>query len=419
MRCAGCGKRVGKGDFRCWHCGAFQRPVLLRRTAPFVGIILIPVLILALLRPGGGGGKVPAPVTTSQPAASNRPTDIAVAAVPTPMAALTPEPSQIATAAPTLTPSPIPTPSSTPMPTPSPTPAPAPTQVTDSVTMTTAGISTAPAGQGTIRIGLQRVTGPVSGQYFVLCQQRTDVTGNIVQGDCVTSGNTDDTGTLTFNVPPGEYLVTSNLTGYNWGNATQDKGLDNVSVKAAQTTTLDIKLGKLVISLATVDHAIDGQHFVVCLKKKDANGNNVPGDCVNGGNTDNTGTLAFDLTPGDYIVTSDLTGYNWGDLTGTDGVSNVKVEAGTSTNVDPRFGRLAVTVRSADGNVVSGAHVVVCTETKDANGKAIVGNCVTGGNTGVWQTDLTPGSYALTTQSQTLFDVTVEPSKTTQSNMTP
>lgn len=228
---------------------------------------------------------------------------------------------------------------------------------------------------------------------------------------------TDNTGLVAFDLLAGDYIVTSDLAGTNWGTLRDAKGQPNVTVHVGQQTTLHIRRGKLTITAATTERGIGGQGFTIRLQRKDANGNIVSGDDVFGDRTDNTGTVAFALNPGHYIVASDFRGYNWGDLRDGKGAADVVVKAGEEARLDIRLGRIRVVTLGADGQVLSGQGAEVLLQRLDATGKPVLGDSIDGGrsdNTGVWQTDLTAGTYALRSGSQTIFNIVVKPGEVTE-----
>jgi tRNA A-37 threonylcarbamoyl transferase component Bud32 len=347
------------------------------------------------------GGVAPAVSTATATTA----TAMSTSTVTTPARAMA-----TATSTATATTSPTATPSATPA-------SAAPAQLTAALTAQTAPSRAAKPGQGILRLSFERTDGAMRGRYVEVYATRKDVRGVSVQGDRVAGRDTDNTGFVSFDLPPGEYIVLSDLPGYNWGTFATAKGQPDVAVQAGQETTLAVRLGRLTFTAATVEKALQGRYIEVYLQKQDINGTIVRGDRVAGGDTDNTGRMSFDLVPGPYIVVSDFAGYNWGDLTDGKGRRNIAVEAGNETVQDLRPGRLSVALRTATGAVATNKYVEVYLQRRDANGRTVLGDRVTGGNTdnrGIWQVDLVAGAYALKVDDRTTLNVAVEEGKQTE-----
>ncbi len=330
--------------------------------------------------------------TASPPAATVSPTP-AMTSTPTPQPTETPVP-------PTLTPIP---------------PTATPAAITPALTITTESSTSTKSGQGALRVSFEGVSGTYNGQYVTVSMARKDVRGVTVRGDSVTTGYTDNTGTVLFNLPAGSYVVLSDLRGYNWGTATDGNGQPDVAVQTGKVTSLRVRTGRLTFTAASVDRAINGQYIRILFQRKNANNTIVSGDSVTTGYTDNTGKVSFDVVPGHYVVVSDFPGYNWGNLTDANGVNDAVVQPGQEVTVDVRPGQMRVTVKDAAGRVVNGAYVRVLFQRKDANGKATTGDSVTTGytdNTGLWAANLTVGTYAVILSDRTTYGVVVEEGKT-------
>ena len=54
-------------------------------------------------------------------------------------------------------------------------------------------------------------------------------------------------------------------------------------------------------------------------QKQDLSGNWIIDQRIGHTKTDNAGSVIYNVDPGEYIVTADLDGYNWGDAHGTEG----------------------------------------------------------------------------------------------------
>jgi hypothetical protein len=326
-----------------------------------------------------------------------------------------PTPTATSTPAPPSTDTPVP-PTNTPIP-----PTPTPAVITPALIISTEPSTSTKNGQGILRVTFERVSGTYEGQSVTVSTARKDVRGATVRGDFVASNSTDNTGSVIFNVPPGPYVVSSDLRGYNWGTATDVNGQPDVAVQVGFITTLRVRTGRLTFTAASVNRAITGQSVTITLQRKAANNTIVSGDFVASNSTDNTGKTSFDLVPGHYVVKSDFRGYNWGDLGDGDGKSDVDVQPGQEATVDLRPGQLQITVKDAAGHVADGASVTVYRQRKDASGKATTGDFVASNstdNTGVIAFDLTAGTYAVAFNSRTTFNVVVEEGKTKEISLT-
>ena len=242
--------------------------------------------------------------------------------------------------------------------------------------------------------GLQGVgmtpSGPRTDTYAEAHQTKSDVHGNPVPGDQVGSASADQTGEANMEVPPGTYVVLCNLTGYNWGDVKTNDGQSGVTVVAGATTRVTISMGSITFVPTKIDDVIAGQYAEIHLEKTDSGGGIVTGDQVASGNTDNTGAITLLVTPGNYIVRSNFTGYNWGNLSDGDGIANVVVAGGSDTPVKVQLGRIRVAVPQ-------GTYVEAHLEKAGSSG-SVTGDQVASGNsdnTGYWSVDLSAGSYTL------------------------
>lgn len=347
-----------------------------------VGAVIVVILIVSKL---GGGGQ--SPPSTSGAAATSTGVSATVAATPTG----------------TLVPL-SPTPTATPQPTPR------STQIAPAVLMTD-GLPYSPRTPttgGAITVNVTGVQGAVRGAYFDVYQTKQDARGQPVRGDNVTGDSTDNTGGLSLSVPAGTYIVTSNLQGVNWGTLQEQSGVSGVVVEPGKTTQLDIRLGRIKLVITTVDGIVRGQYIDIYTQAADAGGRAVLGRNITGDSTDNTGIVGFDLVPGRYIVASNITGVNWGDLAERSGKSNVAVDPAKATVLTVNLGRLIV---------VSQNYVDVYLQDASAGGGPVRGRNVTGngpGNLGQVQFDLVAGTYAVVTSNQTAFNVVVKEGQVTK-----
>jgi GH15 family glucan-1,4-alpha-glucosidase len=222
---------------------------------------------------------------------------------------------------------------------------------------------------------------------------------------------------VTFDLEAGEYIVLADLDGYNWGTLLADEGMANVVVESGHVTNLAVRIGSLTVTATDVDEAISGQRVMVYTQVADVNGNMVSGERVADGYTDNTGTITFELTAGDYTVISNFSGYNWGDATGENGESGVAVEAGENTVVSVELGQVLAAVRSSEGNAARSVRVIATLQETDARGDAVPGDRVDDGytdNTGIWKTDLTPGTYCIVMGDEEICNLEVSAGTVTE-----
>ena len=289
-------------------------------------------------------------------------------------------------------------------------PPPPPQQVTPALTIQTTRARGAKTGQGMLRIVMRQPDGPIKGQWVSVSKAKMDVRGGIVKGDGIDERPTDNTGVVTFDLPPGEYVLGSNLPGYSWGVIAEGKGHAGVRVNAGEQTELMVTLGKLTFTAATVDKAMGGQWFTVHTQKRDVVGKFVRGDRVDERPTENTGVVSFTLVPGHYIGTSNLPGYNWGNFADGKGDANILVKAGETTTIDLRPGQLVVAPRTASGAAATGKWVSVFLQKQTTTGAPTTGDRVDErptDNTGVVRFDLVSGTYAVRIDDRTVYNVVI------------
>jgi hypothetical protein len=83
----------------------------------------------------------------------------------------------------------------------------------------------------------------------------------------------------------------------------RDEGEVNVAVRSGQTTAKRVDLGRLIVELAYADGKPMVWELVeVYTQRQDLGGNWVWGDWVTSQYTDDTGTVYFDLAPGQYAI---------------------------------------------------------------------------------------------------------------------
>jgi hypothetical protein len=350
------------------------------------------------------------PIGTSGPTAtSNADSTVTATPTPTPSPTSTPEPTAT-TAPPTAT---HVAPTNTPPPTATTVP-PTATHVqatgVGGVRMETVAAPLAEPGQGLLSLSFVGTESSINGLYVEVFSSKLDARQEPTTDERVASGHTDS-GTVEFDLPPGEYVVLADLRGYSWGGLTTGDGMANVIVQEGHATNVVVRLGRLTVTAQTVDQVVSGQYMEVYTQTPDVNGNMVPKDRVASGHTDNTGSISFDLTQGDYIVLSNFQGYSWGDASGEEGESGIAVTAGEETLIEVPLGQISAAVRDADGNVADGVYLELFTQVPDASGKAALGDRVASGhtdNTGIWRADVTPGVYCIEIGGVQTCDLNVE-----------
>ena len=342
-----------------------------------------------------------------------------LAALPTATDTPTP-PEPTATPADTETPEPMPTETPSPSPTSEPSDAAGEGELPPAYTITMESASTE-AGKGRLAIQLLLGDGqPHAGHGFRVYRQKQDLAGNwVVDGSSIGYGKTDSTGVAAFSLESGSYILSADFTGYNWGDAFDKEGVASVPLEAGSTTTVKVQLGRLVVGFLYGDGTpIEGVRVKVYAQKQDLAGNWVTaGNSLDYGNTDNAGTVVFNLTPGHYILSADLTGYNWGDAYDVEGVANFAVPAGEVTTLIVKRGWLSLGFVDAGGSPIQGQRVYVYGQREDVGGNTIPweNSFIYGGtdNTGIVSFSLTPGLYAIKIGGEYTFDVPVEAGRTT------
>lgn len=152
--------------------------------------------------------------------------------------------------------------------------------------------------------------------------------------------------------------------------------------------------GLEVILLNPEGNAWSGVYMAVFAQNLDVSGNPTTGDRVADGRLDNIGGVAFELTPGDYVLCpGDVAGYGF---TSRGCIYNIPVERNTSTKVRLQPGRLELAVVYADGTPWEGLYTYVATQKPDVSGNPVEDQRVAEGrinNTGLVSYVLTPGLY--------------------------
>ena len=168
-----------------------------------------------------------------------------------------------------------------------------------------------------------------------------------------------------------------------------------LSIQTSRARSAKAGQGVLRVVITRLDGPLRSQNVDVYRARPDVRGTLVRGDHVTGGRTDNTGTVALELAPGEYVVASSLPGYNWGVWSEGKGHAGVPIRAGEETALAIGLGKLTFTVAAVD-RAISSQSFDIYTQKRDARGQAVKGDHVTGGrtdNTGVVSFDLVPGPY--------------------------
>ncbi len=261
---------------------------------------------------------------------------------------------------------------------------------------------------------------PVSEGYIRVYSQKKDLSGNWVIDRELYSDSLSNAGTAEFDLDSGNFIVRANFYGYNWGTAGDVKGQADVPVQAGQVTRVRLSLGILTVGFLQADKTVlDNKYVKIWTQKKDIAGNWVAGDEVNSYSTDNTGTVSFLLSPGHYLIASDLPGYNWGTATDRDGMASVAVRPGQTSQVIVNLGQLVIGLTDASGQPIKGKYVKIYTQKPDAAGYAAPDGTVftdSTDNSGQVVYNLTPGLYAMKIDDQIIYNIPVESGKITRSD---
>lgn len=253
---------------------------------------------------------------------------------------------------------------------------------------------------------------PLSGKFVRVYSQKKDLSGNWVKDQEKGNGYTDNTGTIKLDkLASARYIVCLDINGYNWGTAGDCDGQADVPVDSGKATQLTLSLTRLTVGFLRADKTVmNGQFVRIYTQKKDLANNWVSDKDVASGYTDNSGAVSFDLAPGYYIVTSNLTGYNWGTAGDHEGMANVPLRSAQVYPLTVNLGQLVVGLLDGTGKPRNGVLVRVYTQKKDVSS-----NFVTDGevdteytnNTGSATFNLTPGNYAIRVDNNYLFNIAV------------
>ncbi|MDF9745116.1 carboxypeptidase regulatory-like domain-containing protein [Natrinema salsiterrestre] len=241
----------------------------------------------------------------------------------------------------------------------------------------------------TADVTLEAVDGTLEGTV-------TDTDGDAIADATVTVGDqettTDENGSYSLDLEPGEYTLAVSAEGYEDASRT-------VSVEADATRTADVTLEPV-----PTDGTLEGT-------VSDTEGEPIADATVAVSDqqttTDDNGTYSLELEAGEYALAVSAEGYE-------DASQNVSIEVETTTTADVTLeeatGAVEGTVTDADGEPVADATVTAGDET------------VTTGENGTYALELEPGEYTLAVSAEGYEDasqnVTVEADATTTADVT-
>jgi hypothetical protein len=215
------------------------------------------------------------------------------------------------------------------------------------------------SGQGRLEFRLALASGsPITNRYVRIYSQKKDLAGNWVTDRQVADGNTDNTGSYGVDLKEAHYIVSCDLTGYNWGTAGDVEGQSDVPVNTGQITQVTLRLSRISVGFLLADNKVVSNKYVhIYTEKKDLSGNLVIDHEVAGNYTDNSGGITFDLTTGDYIVSADFDGYNWGNARDVMGMAGVQLQAGQVYPLIIKLGQIRVGLVDAQNQPVTNKYV--------------------------------------------------------------
>jgi hypothetical protein len=259
---------------------------------------------------------------------------------------------------------------------------------------------------------------PWENVYVRVNEQKTDASGNPSQGDKIGDGSINRQGQFDIELGEGTYVVCTNQApGYGWMT---DECIYNVNIQTGKLTIVRLQVGRLEIGVAYADGSPwKGVYYQIFTERQDVSGNPVTDKRVADGGTDNTGIGSAWLTPGQYAVSIDLRGYNWGNLSEAKGEINIPVQKGNVARVHLQMGRLVVGLRKPDGSPNAGAYAQIFTQRPDINGRPIFADRVWDGTTdaaGLANIDLTQGKYCIKVGDNFLYDIPVVWGKVTMTD---
>lgn len=171
---------------------------------------------------------------------------------------------------------------------------------------------------------------PVEDVYAEIFTQQENASGQPVTDKRVWYGRTDNTGTFTKNLTPGNYSLVIDLRGYNWGNLADRYGQADIPIKKGETTTIVVNMGRLSFGITNTNGLPANNVYIeVYTQKKDVNGNPALDQKIWYGSTDESGVVTVGLTQGQYAVKIDDhvlydVPVEWGVITQTDGLTYIQ-----------------------------------------------------------------------------------------------
>lgn len=264
-------------------------------------------------------------------------------------------------------------------------------------------------GKGLKVVLLEPDSQPWEGAYVRLYEQLPDANGNPSLGKQLMAGHINRQGDIVFDVQSGMYAICPDENrGYGW------MGTDCIyDVQVGDSAMTEVRLQEGQIEFAIVDAGgkpWEGNYVEVFTQKLDAVGNSVIDRQVWYGHTKNTGIVNAWLTPGIYAISTDLRGYNWGDLADKKGSLNIVVKKGTKILLTIKMGKLVIGLTKPDGSPNTGIYVQIYTQKNDVNGKPATSDNIWSGHTdngGLASIDLTQGKYAVKIGNNIVYDVPV------------
>lgn len=266
----------------------------------------------------------------------------------------------------------------------------APLPTPDPNNLNAVSVSNIASGVSGLRVELLYADGkPKKGTWIEVFEQTVDVSNNPLAGERAGGDSTDESGSVSFELPPATYAVKiSDLNGYPWGSEY------NYSVTNGQTTVVRVTLGRMVVGLRNASGEPMKGHWVgMYVQEQDMLGNPVRGDRVAGASTNDAGIAQFEITPGLYAITiDDLRGEAWGNEL------NNAVLPGQTNQLVVTTGSLVVGILDADGAPVEGVWAAAHFQRPDVSGNPVMGDRFASGSTdqtGSLRWNITAGTYAI------------------------
>lgn len=241
--------------------------------------------------------------------------------------------------------------------------------------------------------------------------QKYDVTGTPLRGDRITYDYVNDQGELLFKLNDGMYFVCTGLNGHNW---IDDGCIRNIQISTGTQNLIKFQSGKIKFTVITaLGNAFVNFWWEVLTQTEDITGKPVTERAFWNGTTDKTGVIyTSELTPGLYVIDFKTTsGYKWGvKPTDRDGIANIPVRKGETTEITIKLGQILFELRKSDGQPDTSKGIYIYTQKNDINGKQILDGYVGGVSTdarGIGFYNLTEGLYAVKINDNVTFNVPV------------